>query len=77
MNTFCDDFENGLEEGRYVAGEMLLLPINDQEFELALCSHFLCLYSGHLSLQFHLSALQDMMRAAKRGSNFSGTEVRK
>ncbi len=40
---FLDDYERGYEEGRYRAIESLLLPFDDDQFELALCTDFLAL----------------------------------
>jgi hypothetical protein len=37
----------------------------DQEFDLAVCSHFLFLYSEHFSYEFHLSSILEMCRIAK------------
>lgn len=64
MNNFLADFATGKTEGRYVAGELPLLPFTDEEFDIALSSHFLFLYSSRLSLEFHLQAIQEMLRVA-------------
>jgi SAM-dependent methyltransferase len=65
MNLFLADYENGKQQNRYVAGELPLLPFADGQFDLALSSHFLFLYSEHLSCDFHLQALQEMLRVAR------------
>lgn len=65
MNDFLSDFEAGKREGRYVAGELPSLPFGDDEFDIAVSSHFLFLYSAHLSAEFHLSAVQEMLRVAR------------
>jgi hypothetical protein len=65
MEAFLDDYEAGRQEGRYIAGELPLLPFDDAEFDLALSSHFLFLYSGHLTLEFHLLAIGEMLRVAR------------
>lgn len=62
---FCADFPAGLEVGRYVVGELPSLPFADGAFDLALCSHLLFLYSDLLDLEFHLSALSEMLRIAR------------
>ncbi|MBN1925132.1 MAG: class I SAM-dependent methyltransferase [Prolixibacteraceae bacterium] len=64
MRQFLSDYENGLEQGRYVDAELPNLPFEDNTFDLALCSHFLLLYSGHLDLDFHLKAINEMLRVA-------------
>jgi hypothetical protein len=53
------------QEGRYLAESLPSLPFRDNEFELALCSHFLFLYTEQLSLDFHKKAVAEMVRVAK------------
>jgi hypothetical protein len=65
MNGFLSDFETGKLEGRYVAGELPSLPFENDTFDLALSSHFLFLYSDHLTVEFHLQSLLEMLRVAK------------
>jgi hypothetical protein len=65
MQEFLDDYRMGREAGRYIAAELPQLPFDDNEFDLALCSHFLFLYSGHRDLQFHVAAIIEMLRVAR------------
>ena len=65
MESFLADFDMGKQSGRYIPGELPALPFSDGEFDLALSSHFLFLYSDHLSAQFHLEALREMLRTAR------------
>ncbi len=64
MEEFLVDYETGKEEGRYISGELPMLPFADGSFDLALSSHFLFLYSNQLTEAFHLQALKEMLRAA-------------
>lgn len=64
MLQFLADYEQGLEEGRYIAAELPNLPFEDNTFDLALCSHFLFLYSEHLDQSFHIEAITEMLRVA-------------
>jgi len=64
METFLADFEAGKQEGRYILGELPSLPFAVGEFDIALSSHFLFLYSAHLSAEFHLQALREMLRVS-------------
>jgi len=64
MAAFLADFESGKQESRYITGELPLLPFANAQFDLALSSHFLFLYSAHLSAQFHLQSLEEMLRVA-------------
>lgn len=65
MEAFLADYGRGGSEGRYVAGELPSLPFADGRFDLALCGHFLFLYSAHLDLPFHVSALKELARVAR------------
>lgn len=64
MELFLEDFEPGLHAGRYLAAELPHLPLAGNSFDLALCSHFLFLYSEQLSLEFHSEALRELCRVA-------------
>ena len=64
MAEFLRDFEQGKAEGRYINGSLPLLNFADQSFDLALCSHFLFLYSEQLSEEFHLAAIKELCRVA-------------
>jgi hypothetical protein len=64
MELFLRDYDSGKNDRRYIAGELPLLPFENAQFDLALSSHFLFLYSEHLSAEFHLQALQEMLRVA-------------
>jgi hypothetical protein len=65
MNRFLEDYDAGLGEGRYVESSLPDLPFGDQEFGLALCSHYLFLYSPHLSGEFHLRSIRELCRVAR------------
>jgi hypothetical protein len=64
MEIFLRDYDEGKREGRYVYAELPRLPFSDRSFDLALCSHFLFLYSAQLSLQEHIDAVREMCRVA-------------
>jgi hypothetical protein len=64
MERFLADFEAGREEGRYIDAELPDLPFADRAFDLAVCSHFLFLYSDQLTEDFHIAAIREMARVA-------------
>jgi hypothetical protein len=64
MNHFLSDYELGEREGRYQPYSLPHLPYGDKEFDMALCSHFLFLFSN-LGLNFHVAAILEMFRVAK------------
>lgn len=65
MKEFLLDYIEGLKEGRYLQAALPQLPFKEKSFELALCSHFLFLYSQQLSLDFHLQSLLELQRISK------------
>jgi SAM-dependent methyltransferase len=64
IQAFVADYEIGQQQGRYRLDALPQLQFPDQSFELALCSHFLLLYSDHYDLQFHLDSIQEMLRVS-------------
>jgi len=65
MATFLADYHPGLEAGRYVHAMLPELPFDDHAFELALCSHFLFLYSEQVDLALHIRAMKELCRVAR------------
>jgi len=65
MEKFLKDFPARLREGRYLPHSLPLLPFNNNQFDLALCSHFLFTYSAQISEEFHLASILEMSRVAK------------
>ncbi|GAB4383187.1 MAG: SAM-dependent methyltransferase [Elainellaceae cyanobacterium] len=64
IEQFLADYEQGKAEGRYQVGMLPKLAFADNQFDLALCSHFLFLYSEHYDLQFHQAAIEEMLRVS-------------
>ena len=64
MNDFLVDYPTGKAEGRYIDAELPGLPFVDASFDLALCSHFLFLYSDEFPPAFHVESLVELMRVA-------------
>ena len=75
MEEFLADFDQGKAEGRYRGGSLPHLPFHNREFDLALCSHFLLLYSGQLSEQFHIDAIRELCRIAAQVGIFPLLEL--
>ena len=68
MEEFCQDFETGRQQGRYVVAALPNLPFPDRHFDLVLSAHLLFFYSANRDLAFHLDAVRELLRI--------GTEVR-
>jgi hypothetical protein len=65
MRAFLADYPCGRTQGRYLAASLPTLPFGRQRFDLALCSHFLFLYTEQLTRAFHCRAVKEMCRVAK------------
>ncbi len=75
MERFLDDYEVGRQSGRYQEQSLPNLSFSNQTFELALCSHFLFLYSEQLSYEFHRDAVVELCRVAKEVRIFPLTDL--
>ncbi|MDX2370633.1 MAG: class I SAM-dependent methyltransferase [Colwellia sp.] len=64
MQQFLSDYDSGMEAGRYTCASLPTLPFDDQQFELALCSHVLFLYSDHFDLKQHIQGMKELCRVA-------------
>ena len=64
MEDFLADYPLGLEEERYVEDSLPGLPFTDRCFDLALCSHFLFLYSEQYDLEFHIESIAELCRVS-------------
>ncbi len=65
LNKFISDYYQGKLEQRYQIGELPKLHYQDNQFDLALCSHFLFLYSDFYDYQFHYLSIKEMLRISK------------
>jgi SAM-dependent methyltransferase len=70
MQRFLADFPEGLKEGRYRPDALPHLGFDDDKFDLALCSAFLFTYTELLSLDFHVTAIEEMCRVASEARIF-------
>ncbi len=65
INQFLEDYNQGKQEGRYQAQKLPKLDFADKTFDLALCSHFLFLYSEQCDRNFHLASITEMLRVSR------------
>ena len=75
MERFLEDFAGDAKRERYRVMSLPKLEFADGEFEVALCSHFLFLYSDWLDEAFHLASLRELLRVAKEVRIFPVTEM--
>jgi hypothetical protein len=64
MEKFLLDYDSGKVSGRYLYQSLPNLEFVDDQFELCLCSHLLFLYSEHLSFDFHVASIYELLRIA-------------
>lgn len=65
IHRFIQDYGQGKQAGRYQIGALPKLNFRDNEYDLALCSHFLFLYSDHYDYSFHDYSIREMLRVSK------------
>jgi hypothetical protein len=65
MERFLDDYNEGRQAGRYIAASLPSLPFEDGRFDLALVSHLLFTYSGHLDRSMHVRSVRELMRVSR------------
>ena len=65
MRAFLADFDAGRAAARYLPDALPALSFADGQFDLALCSHLLFLYSEQLALEFHAAAIRELCRVSR------------
>ena len=65
MQIFLQDYELGRMQGRYLPQSLPKLNFDDEQFDLAICSHFLFLYSDQLSFGFHRESIRELCRVSR------------
>jgi len=75
MKLFIEDFTSEYSNPRYLTSSLPLLPLEDQEFDLSLCSHFLFLYSLQHDREFHVKSIKEMCRVSKQSRIFPVLEL--
>lgn len=69
LELFRKDLESSTESGlkRYKVGRLPRLPLDDDQYGLVLCSHFLFLYAEQFGFEFHLQAVRELVRVCRPG----------
>lgn len=62
--AFMDDLQQGLNEKRYTSDAVPRYHFKEEQFDLALVSHYLFTYSDEFSVDFHVNAIQELTRIA-------------
>ncbi len=75
MEIFLDSYDGGKINKKYIPGELPKLPFADKEFDISLSSHFLFLYTDNLTYEFHVEAINEMLRVANEARIFPLLDV--
>ncbi|MEK3909751.1 methylase [Paenibacillus sp. FSL H7-0331] len=67
LQKFIDDYRLQEGTGRYNSARLPQLPFDDEAFSVVLCSHFLFLYHEQFDYEFHLSAVEELLRVCRVG----------
>ena len=59
-------FNSDYDTKRYFNYELPVLGFEDKSFDLLLSSHLLFVYDDRFSYEFHLNAIKEMLRVAKK-----------
>lgn len=65
MHIFLSDYATAKGSGRYLDAALPKLPFDDGEFDLALCSHYLFLYSEHVDREQHIRSMRELCRVSR------------
>jgi hypothetical protein len=65
LALFLEDYDEGKRSDRYRVGQLPQLDFPDSAFDLALCSHFLFLYSEHCDYAFHRASALELLRVSR------------
>ena len=64
MDRFLTDYDAGKQQARYIDAALPGQPFSDKQYDMAVCSHFLFLYSEQLFEQFHVDSIRSLLRIA-------------
>ena len=64
MNKFLDDYMAGKDAGRYINASLPILPFDNRAFDLAVCSHYLFLYTEQVSKDEHILSMKELCRVS-------------
>lgn len=84
LSTFCEDYDSGLKEGRYVCASLPNLPFENGSFDLVLSSYLLFAYasaseggvtsisSGQVAFDLakHIASIEELARVCKKQLQF-------
>jgi hypothetical protein len=75
MESFLADYAGDGADRRYQAQSLPRLDFEGGAFDLALCSHFLFLYSDRLNESFHVASVAELLRVAREIRIFPVTDL--
>ncbi|MGM0878334.1 MAG: class I SAM-dependent methyltransferase [Bacillota bacterium] len=67
FQQFLESYKKDDREEKYISAALPSLPFDDETFSLILCNHFLFLYQEQFDFDFHLQAINELIRITKKG----------
>jgi SAM-dependent methyltransferase len=67
LELFLEQYRHDKNKEFFIPAALPCLPFEDNTYTLVLCNHFLFLYQEQFNNQFHLKAIQEMIRVTKKG----------
>lgn len=67
LQKFAADVSESAYIDRYTDGRLPNIPLNDNQFSLVLCSHFMFLYAEQFGYEFHVQSILELMRVCRPG----------
>jgi len=69
FKQFINSYKSDENKDQYIPAKLPNLPFDDGTFSHVFCNHFLFLYQAQYDFQFHLAAIQEMVRITKKGGS--------
>lgn len=66
FQQFLESYQNEHREEKYIPAALPTLPFEDETFSLIICNHFLFLYQEQFDYDFHLNAINELLRITKK-----------
>nr|WP_295974949.1 methyltransferase domain-containing protein [uncultured Bacillus sp.] len=69
FQKFLESYKQDVKKEKYIAASLTSLPFENDTFSLVVCNHFLFLYQEQFDFNFHLKAIEEMIRVTKVGGS--------
>lgn len=66
FQQFLESYKRNNIKEKYITAALPSLPFEDETFSLIICNHFLFLYQEQFDYDFHLNAINELLRITKK-----------